>query len=59
MPIFKKAQRKNYAIEALNLLSQYHFFLTPRQAEKLFGHVVSTLVENLEKIFLVTYYLSI
>ena len=33
--IFKANMRKNYAIEALNLLSQYHFFLTPRPAEQL------------------------
>ena len=35
MLIFKKAQRKNYAIKGLNLLAQYHFFLTPRQSEQL------------------------
>ena len=35
MLIFKAAQRSNYSIEALNLLSQYHFFFTFRQAEQL------------------------
>ena len=33
--VFKEAQRKNYAIEGLNLLSQYHFFFSPRQKEQL------------------------
>lgn len=35
MLIFKVSLRKNYSIEALNLLGQYHFFLTYRQAEQL------------------------
>lgn len=35
MLIFKAAKRKNYAIEALNLLGQYHFFLSHRQREQL------------------------
>jgi L1 cell adhesion molecule like protein len=35
MLIFKVTQRKNYSVEALNLLSQYHFFLSPRQKEQL------------------------
>ena len=33
--IFKAGNRKNYAIEALTLLSQYHFFLSPRLAQQL------------------------
>jgi hypothetical protein len=33
--IFKHAQRKNYSIEALNLLAQYQFWLTPRQSAQL------------------------
>ena len=44
MLIFKAAQRKNYSIEVLNLLSQYHFFLTHRQAEQLiWSRCVNTL----------------
>ena len=35
MLIFKAAKRKNYAIEALNLLGQYHFFLSHCQREQL------------------------
>ena len=35
MLIFKVHKRKNYSIEALHLLSQYHFFLSPRQAQQL------------------------
>ena len=35
MLMFKATMRKNYSIEALNLLAQYHFFLSPRQAEQL------------------------
>lgn len=35
MLFFKAHRRYNYSIEAVNLLSQYHFFLTPRQAEQL------------------------
>ena len=33
--LFKANQRKNYAIEALNLLAQYHYFFSQRQAEQL------------------------
>ena len=33
--IFKARKRKNYSIEAINLLSQYHFFLTQRQSMQL------------------------
>ena len=35
MLIFRSTQRRNYAIEGLNLLSQYHFFFSPRQREQL------------------------
>lgn len=35
MLVFKEAKRKNYAIEALNILSQYHFFFTCRQKKQL------------------------
>lgn len=35
IPLFRSAQRKNYAIEALNLLMQYHHLLPPRQAQQL------------------------
>ena len=33
--IYKARKRKNYAIEGLNLLAQYHFFLPQRQAQQL------------------------
>ena len=35
MLVFKTTKRKNYSIEALNLLAQYHFFLSQRQAQQL------------------------
>ena len=35
MLIFKHRQRKNYCQEALNILGQYHFFLTARQSQQL------------------------
>ena len=35
MLLFKAKKRKNYSIEALNVLAQYHFFLTQRQASQL------------------------
>ena len=35
MLVFKASRHKNYSIEALNLLCQYHFFLSPRQAQQL------------------------
>ena len=35
LPLFKSSNRKNYAIEALNLMVQYHYTLPPRQAEQL------------------------
>ena len=37
MLVFKVHKRKNYSIEGLHryLLSQYHFFLSPRQAQQL------------------------
>ena len=35
LPIFKIAGRRNYCLEALHLLSQYEYELTPRDAEKL------------------------
>ena len=34
-PIFKASKRKNYAIEAFNLLYQYYFLFTPRMAAQL------------------------
>ena len=36
MPFFKASKRKNYAIEALTFLSQYHFFLSERQKNTFF-----------------------
>ena len=33
--IFRYRQRKNYCVEALNLLAQFHFFLTQRQSQQL------------------------
>ncbi len=35
LPIFKSSGRKNYSIEVLNMLCQYEFELTPRQAQEL------------------------
>jgi hypothetical protein len=35
LPLFKCANRKNYAIESLNLLWQFHIALSPRQAMQL------------------------
>ena len=35
MLVFKATHRSNYSIEALNLLSQFHFFLSPRQSQQL------------------------
>uniref|UniRef100_A0A1X7TUB5 DUF6589 domain-containing protein n=1 Tax=Amphimedon queenslandica TaxID=400682 RepID=A0A1X7TUB5_AMPQE len=35
MLVFKARRRKNYSIEALNLLAQYHFFLPQRQVNQL------------------------
>ena len=35
LPIFKNSNRTNYANEALNMLMQYHFILSPRHAEEL------------------------
>ena len=35
MPIFINSGRRNYAIEAFNLLYQYHYDLPPQQAQQL------------------------
>ena len=35
LPIFKSSGRKNYYIEALNMLYQYEYGLTPRQSAEL------------------------
>lgn len=35
LPIFKSSSRKNYSIEALNMLCQHHHELTPRQSAEL------------------------
>lgn len=35
MLVFKARKRKNYSLEALNLVAQYHFFLPQRQAHQL------------------------
>ena len=35
MLIFKATQRKNYSIEALNIICQYHFFMSQRQSSQL------------------------
>lgn len=35
-------KRKNYSIEALNLLAQYHFFLSQRQAQQLIWSRINT-----------------
>ena len=40
---FKVERRSNYSIEALNLLAQYHFLLSPRMAMQLvWGRTVNT-----------------
>ena len=42
LPMFKGARRKNYSIESLNLLVQYDFSLSPRQAaELLWGRFIN------------------
>ena len=35
IPIFINSGRRNYAIEAFNLLCQYHYHLPPQQAQQL------------------------
>ena len=35
LPLFKSSARKNYSVEALNMLCQYHHKLTPRQTQEL------------------------
>ena len=35
LPLFKANNHKNYAIEAANLLTQYHYIFPPRQAQQL------------------------
>ena len=35
LPLFKSSGRKNYAVEVLNMLCQYHYMLTPRKAQEL------------------------
>ena len=35
LPICKSAERRNYAVEVLNMLCQYEFDLPPRQAQEL------------------------
>ena len=35
LPLFIASHRTNYSIEAFNILYQYHFMLSPRQAEQL------------------------
>ena len=35
LPVFKSSDRKNYSIEAFNLLNQYEYQLTPRQSAQL------------------------
>lgn len=35
MILFKKTRRTNYSVEAFNLLAQYHFMLSPREAMQL------------------------
>lgn len=43
LPVFKSSGRKNYAIEMLNMLCQYEYELTPRQAQELiWSRFVST-----------------
>ena len=41
--IFRAMQHKNYCIEALNLLLQYHYILPQRYAEQmLWGHFINS-----------------
>lgn len=35
LPLFKSSNRRNYALEALNLLAQLYIYLPPRQAQQL------------------------
>lgn len=43
LPVFKSSGRKNYSIEVLNMLCQYEYKLTPRQAQELiWSRFVST-----------------
>ncbi len=43
LPIFKSSGRKNYSIEALNMLYQYQYKLTPRQsAELIWNRFINT-----------------
>lgn len=35
LPLFVASHRTNYSIEAFNILYQYHFMLSPRQAQQL------------------------
>ena len=42
LPMFKSAGRTNYSIEAVTLLNQYEFRLTPRQsAELMWGRFIN------------------
>ena len=44
LPLFKSANRRNYSIEALNLLTQIHIHLPPRQVQQLvWSRFVNTL----------------
>ena len=43
LPVFKCSNRHNYSVEVLNMLSQFHFELNPREAQELIWcHFVST-----------------
>ena len=43
MLFFKVSNRKNYSLEALRLLYQYHFSMSPRQKEQLiWSHFINT-----------------
>ena len=42
MPIFINSGRRNYAIEAFNLLCQYHYDLPPQQAQLIWSRFVNT-----------------
>ena len=35
LPVFKSSNRHNYSVEVLNMLSQYYFEFTPREAQEL------------------------
>ena len=56
MPIFINSGRRNYAIEAFNLLYQYHYDLPPQQAQQLiWSRFINTAGRKLGGILQLTY----